>query len=63
MKHARRFLSTHGQVSNPFRCGRHLMRACHYRDKLTKQIETWRVICGLQQIARTCNSLIRTYAS
>ena len=33
MQHAQRFLSTHGQVSNHFRCGRHLMRACHYRNK------------------------------
>ena len=47
MKHAQRFLSTHGQVSNHFRCGRHLMRACHYRNKMVKQFETWRVICGV----------------
>ena len=33
MKHAQRFLSTHGQVSNHFRCGRHLMRAFHFRNK------------------------------
>ena len=51
MQHAQRFLSTHGQVSNHFRCGRHLMRACHYRNKMVKQFETWRVICGLDQPA------------
>ena len=51
MKHAQRFLSTHGQVSNHFRCGRHLKRACHYRNKMVKQFETWRVICGLDQPA------------
>ncbi len=59
MKHSQRFLSTHGQVSNHFRCGRHLMRACHYRNKMVKKIEKWRVICGRQQVARTGNPLIR----
>ena len=49
MKHAQRFLSTHGQESNHFRCGRHLMRACHYRNKLVKQFKTWRRVCGLVQ--------------
>ena len=49
MKLAQRFLSTHGQVSNHFRCGRHLMRACHYRNKMVKQFETRRAICGLDQ--------------
>ncbi|MBI3530543.1 MAG: IS6 family transposase [Betaproteobacteria bacterium] len=48
MKHAQRFLSTHGQVSNHFRCARHLMRACHYRGQMIKQFATWRVICGLR---------------
>ena len=51
MKRAQRFLSTHGQVSNHFRCGRHLMRACHYRNKMAKQFEAWRVICRLDQPA------------
>ena len=27
------------------------MRACHYRNKMVKQFETWRVICGLDQPA------------
>ena len=49
MKHAQRFLSTHGQVSNHFRCGRHLMPACHYRNKMVKQFETWRRVCRLDQ--------------
>ena len=51
MKHAQRFLSTHGQVSNHFRSGKHLMRACHNRIKMVKQFATWRVICGLDQPA------------
>ena len=51
MKQAQRFLSTHGQVSNHFRCGKHLMRACHYRNKMVKQFETWRVICGVDHRA------------
>ena len=51
MKQAQRFLSTHGQVSNHFRCGRHLMRACHYRNKVAHQFETWRVICGVNHHA------------
>ena len=59
MKHAQRFLSTHGQVSNHFRCGRHLTRACHYRNKMVKQFETWRMVCGLQPVAQSGNPLIR----
>ena len=51
MKHAQRFLSTHGQVSNHFQSGKHLMRACHNRIKMVKQFATWRVICGLDQPA------------
>ena len=60
MKHAQRFLSTHGQVSNHFRCGRHLMRACHYRNKMMKQFATWRVICGLDQPAIVAHRLTCT---
>ena len=59
MKHAQRFLSTHGQVSNHFRCGRHLTRACHYRNKMVNQFETWRMVCGLQPVAQSGNLLIR----
>ena len=59
MKHAQRFLSTHGQVSNHFRCGRHLMRAYHYRTKMTKQFEKWRMVCGLQPVAQSSNPVIR----
>ena len=51
MKNAQRFLSRHGQESNHFRCGRHSMRACHYRNKMVKQFEMWRAICGLDQTA------------
>ena len=40
MRHAQRFLSTHGQVSNHFRCARHLMRACHYRGQKAKKFAT-----------------------
>ena len=49
MRHAQRFLSTHGQVPNHFRCARHLMRACHYRGQKAKQFATWRMICGLRR--------------
>ena len=59
MKHAQRFLATHGQVSNHFRCGRYLMRAYHYRNKMVKQFETWRTICALQPVAKWGNPLIR----
>ena len=59
MKHAQRFLSTHGHVSNHFRCGRHLMRACHYRNKMMKQFETWRVICGVDPHATSDRRLSR----
>jgi putative transposase len=38
MKQAQRFLSTNGQVFNHFRCGRHLMRSCHYRNKMVKKM-------------------------
>lgn len=58
MRHAQRFLSTHGQVSNYFRCGRHLMRACHYRNKMVKQFESWRMMCGLDQPAIADHRLV-----
>ena len=63
MKHARRFLSTHEQVSNHFRSGSHLMRACHYRNKMVKQFAAWRMVCGLQPVAQFGNPLIRALAS
>ena len=51
MRHAQQFLSAHGHVSNHFRCGRHLMRACHYRNKMVRQFKTWRRVCGLDRSA------------
>ena len=38
MKHAQRFPSTRGQLSNYFRIGKNLMRACHYRNKSSEAI-------------------------
>ena len=40
------------------RCWNHLMWACHYRNKMMKQFETWRDICGLDQPAIVDHRLI-----
>ncbi len=39
---AQRFLAMHGQVHNPFRVGRHLMRAHHYRLFRARSYSIWR---------------------
>ncbi len=36
-----RFLSTHGPINNLFRCGRHLMRAAHYRLFRNRAFDQW----------------------
>jgi putative transposase len=46
MRHAQRFLSVHAQVSNHFRPGRHLMRACNYRTLMTGRFASWSEITG-----------------
>ena len=47
MRHAQRFLSAHGQLSNHFRPGRHLVRACHYRSIMNERFAIWRAVMGL----------------
>ena len=39
--HAQRFLSVHGLVQNPFRGGRHLLRAVHHRALRTRSFGVW----------------------
>jgi putative transposase len=42
--HAQRFLSVHGVVLNPFRVGRHLLRAVHQRLLRTRAFGAWREV-------------------
>jgi putative transposase len=39
--HAQRFLSAHGQVTNLFRVGRHLLRAPNYRELRSRAFYAW----------------------
>ena len=48
MRHAQRFLSVHAQVSNHFRPGRHLMRACNYRILMTGRFASWSEITDVR---------------
>jgi putative transposase len=45
---AQRFLSAHGPINNLFRCGRHLMRAAHYRLFRDRAFEQWREVTCVQ---------------
>jgi putative transposase len=47
-RHAQRFLSVHGQVSNHFRPGRHLMRARNYRALMLGRFATWSKITAVR---------------
>ena len=47
MKHAQRFPSVHGQVSNHFWPGRHLIRTCNYRSMRKDRCTFWSEIAGL----------------
>ena len=48
IRHAQRFLSVHGQVSNHFRPGRHMLLARNYRNIMRQRFVTWRFITGLK---------------
>ena len=48
MRHAQRFLPVHAQVSNHFRPGRHLMRACNYRSLMAGRFASWSEIAGVR---------------
>jgi putative transposase len=48
VRHAQRLLSVHGQVSNHFRPGRHLLGACNYRTLMLGRFATWSKITGAQ---------------
>src|SRR5215510_14428588 len=50
-RQAQRFLSAHGSLNNLFRCGRHRMRAAHYRVFRKQAFVTWREVTGLPQAA------------
>ncbi len=45
---AQRFLSAHGPINNLFRCGRHLMRAAHYRLFRDRAFDQWREVTCVQ---------------
>lgn len=42
--HAQRFLSVHGQFHNPFRLGRHLLRAANYRALRSRAFDSWSAV-------------------
>ena len=48
VRQAQRFLLVHAQVSNHFRPGRHLMRACTYRTLMTGRLASWSEITGVR---------------
>lgn len=54
MRHAQRFLSTHAQVSNHFRPGRHLMQAGNYRTLMTARFASWSEITGVRSSTTIC---------
>ena len=41
---AQRFLAVHGAVGNLFRLGRHLIRACHYREFRSRAFSEWQQV-------------------
>ncbi len=45
---AQRFLSAHGPINNLFRCGRHLMRAVHYRLFRDRAFDQWLQVTCVQ---------------
>ena len=45
---AQRFLSAHGPINNLFRCGRHLLRAAHYRLFRDRAFAQWREVTCVQ---------------
>jgi putative transposase len=50
MRHAQHFVSVHAQVSNHFRPGRHLLRACNYRTLMTGRFASWSDITGARNL-------------
>jgi len=52
MRHAQRFLTLHTQVSNHFRPGRHLMRACNYRTLMHGRFSAWSQLTGATVISK-----------
>ena len=45
---AQRFLSAHGPINNLFRCGRHQMKAAHYRLFRDRAFAQWREVTCVQ---------------
>ena len=45
---AQRFLAIHSQVHNLFRLGRHLLKACHYRNFRERSFSEWREVTCVQ---------------
>ncbi len=45
---AQRFLAVHSQVHNLFRLGRHLLKACHYRNFRGRSFSVWQEVTCVQ---------------
>jgi len=45
---AQRFLAVHSQVHNLFRLGRHLLKACHYRNFRERSFSVWQEVTCVQ---------------
>ena len=45
--HAQRFLSAFGIIASHFRVGRHLYRACGYRDVMRSRFALWEMAIGV----------------
>jgi len=50
-RQAQQFFSAHGPINNLFRCGRHRMRAVHYRVFREQAFASWRTVAELPQAA------------
>jgi len=50
-RHAQRFLSIFGMISDLFGVGRHLLSAVNYRAALSRRFAKWRELAGLSAAA------------
>ena len=47
-RQAQRFLSVEAQIHNLFRIGRHLLKACHYRNFRERSFSVWQEVRCVQ---------------
>jgi len=50
-RHAQRFLSTFGMITDLFNVGRHLMSAVNYRVLLGRRFAVWKAVTGVPSVA------------